>query len=305
MADYPFPDPVVETSGAQEIARDLVVLPNHDVDLVPNIGVIGGTHSVLVVDTGLGPRNARDVLDFARDYAKGRKLYLTTTHFHPEHAFGAQAFADEATYVVNRAQADDLSQKGAGYLAMFTQLGAPVARELDGTELPTPDVVFDDGYALDLGGRTVHLRPTGRAHSRGDQIVTVPDAGVLFTGDLAEAGQFAIFPWFPPHDTDVSGLRWIRVMEGLAAEQHRVVVPGHGAIGDAALLAEVRDYLRELRDETWRRRDAAVAEETVVEEVRALMVERHPEWRMREWIERGVGCLCAEHAAGDSAEGRW
>ena len=302
MADYPFPDPVVATAGAQEIARDLVVLPNHDVELVPNIGVIGGTHSVLVVDTGLGPRNARDVLDFARDYAKGRKLYLTTTHFHPEHAFGAQAFAEEATYLVNRAQADDLAQKGAGYLAMFTQLGEPVARELDGTRIPTPDVVFDGGHALDLGGRTVHLRPTGRAHSRGDQVVTVPDAGVLFTGDLAEAGQFAIFPWFPPHDTDVSGLRWIRVMEGLAAEQHRIVVPGHGAIGDAALLAEVRDYLRELRDETWRRRDADMTEETVVTEVRALMVERHPEWRMREWIEHGVGCLCAEYAAGEGGE---
>lgn len=301
MADYPFPDPIVETSGAREIAPDLVVVPNQDVDLVPNIGLIGGTHSVLVVDTGLGPRNAQKVLALATEYAKGRRLYLTTTHFHPEHAFGAQTFAGRATYLVNRTQADDLTQKGAGYLAMFTQLGEPVARELAGTRLPTPDVVFDEGYDLDLGGRTVRLRPTGRAHSRGDQVVTVPDAGVLFTGDLAEAGQFAIFPWFPPHDTDVSGLRWIEVMRKLAAEQHRVVVPGHGGIGDARLLAEVRDYLTELRDETWRRRDTAMSRETVVEEVRALMVERHPEWRMREWIERGVECLCAEHAAGGGA----
>ena len=302
MPEYPFPDPVVDTSGAQEIAPDLVVVPNHDVELVPNIGLIGGTHSVLVVDTGLGPRNAQRVLALATEYAKGRRLFLTTTHFHPEHAFGAQAFAGEATYLVNRAQADDLAQKAAGYLAMFAQLGEPVARELAGTLLPSPDVVFDGGHELDLGGRTVRLRPTGRAHSRGDQVVTVPDADLLFTGDLAEAGQFAIFPWFPPHDTDVSGTGWIRVMEELAAEQHRVVVPGHGAIGDASLLAEVRDYLRELRDETWRRRDSAVSEETVVEEVRALMIERHPEWRLREWIERGVGCLCAEHAAGGGGE---
>jgi glyoxylase-like metal-dependent hydrolase (beta-lactamase superfamily II) len=302
MSDYPYPDPVVDTSGAREIAHDLVVVPNHDVDLVPNIGVIGGSHSVLVVDTGLGARNAQRVLAFAAEYAKGRRLYLTTTHFHPEHAFGAGVFAGEATYLVNRAQADDLAQKGAGYLAMFTQLGEPVARELAGTELPTPDEVFDGGHELDLGGRTVRLRPTGRAHSRGDQVVEVPDAGVLFTGDLAEAGQFAIFPWFPPHDTDVSGVRWIRVMERLAAEPHRVVVPGHGAVGDAALLGEVRDYLRELREETWRRRDSGVSEETVVEEVRVLMIERHPEWRLREWIERGVGCLCAEHAAGEDSD---
>src|SRR5690606_40470781 len=68
----------------------------------------------------------------------------------------------------------------------------------------------------------VRLSAVGRAHSRGDQVVTVPDADVLFTGDLAETGQFAIFPWFPPHDTDVSGPGWITVMERLRSEERRV-----------------------------------------------------------------------------------
>ncbi|MGV9817539.1 MBL fold metallo-hydrolase [Nocardia xishanensis] len=297
MADYPFPDPVVETANVEEVARDLVVIANRNVDLVPNIGVIGGSHSVLVVDTGLGPRNAEKVLNFASEYARGRRLYLTTTHFHPEHAFGAHAFTGAATYLVNTAQAEDLATKGEGYLAMFTQLGEPVARELDSTRIPVPDFTYDGGYELDLGGRTVLLQPTGRAHSKGDQVVTVPDVDVMFTGDLAEAGQFAIFPWFPPHDTDVSGIRWIEVVKRLAEQRPRVVVPGHGDVGGARLLADVRDYLTELRDETWVRRDSAVAEETVAEEVRALMIERHPEWRLPEWIERGVSCLCAEHPA--------
>lgn len=290
-------NPVVQIAGVEELARDLVVIPNRRVELVPNIGIIGGEQSVLVVETGLGPGNAETVLKFAAEYAKGRKLYLTTTHFHPEHAFGAQVFAEEATFLVNRAQADDLATKGPGYLEMFRGLGAGVARHLTGVELVTPDLVYDDSYDLDLGGRVVRLRATGRAHSKGDQVVTVPDAGVMFTGDLVEAGQFAIFPWFPPHDTDVSGLRWIAVMERLAAQGPRVVVPGHGDVGGPHLLAEVRDYLRLLRDETWVRRDSAMSEETIIEEVRALMIERHPEWAGQEWIEKGVGCLCAEHPA--------
>ena len=289
-------EPVVEPSHARELARDLVVIPNHSVELVPNIGVIGGTRAVLVVETGLGPRNAEKVLAFATDYANGRRLYLTTTHFHPEHAFGAQAFAGAATYLVNSAQAADLAGKGPGYLEMFRGLGAPIARQLDGVELVTPDSVYDDAYDLDLGGRVVRLRATGRAHSKGDQVVSVPDAGVLFTGDLAEAGQFAIFPWFPPYDTDVSGLRWIEVMGRLAALAPEVVVPGHGDISGPRLLADVRDYLELLRDETWVRRASAVGEETIVAEVRALMIERHPEWVAgRDWIDKGVGCFCAEH----------
>jgi glyoxylase-like metal-dependent hydrolase (beta-lactamase superfamily II) len=297
MAEYPYPEPVVQLTGVQELGRDLVVISNRGVQLVPNIGVIGGTDAVLVVDTGMGPGNATTVLKFAVDYARGRKLYLTTTHFHPEHAFGARTFAGEATFLINKAQAEDLDTKGPGYIEMFKTLGEPVARQLEGVKLAAPDLVYDSSYDLDLGDRLVRLRATGRAHSRGDQVITVPDSGVMFTGDLVEAGQFAIFPWFPPHDTDVSGTRWIAVMRRLIEAGPRMVVPGHGDIGGPRLLDDVHEYLRLLRDETWRRRDSAVSEQTIVEEVTALMVRRYPEWEAREWIASGVGCLCAEHAS--------
>ncbi|MGW4212025.1 MBL fold metallo-hydrolase [Lentzea sp. NPDC004789] len=280
------PDPVVQVSGAVEVAPDVVVIPNEHVGLVPNIGVIGGTDAVLVVDTGLGVANASEVLAFATEIARGRRIHLTTTHFHPEHAFGASAFA--GSYVVNRAQALDLDRKGAAYLEMFRGFGGAVADRLADVSVPVPDEVFDGVRTLDLGGRSVVLRPTGRGHTLGDQVVEVPDAGVLFTGDLAETGQFAIFPWFPPHDTDVSGVGWIEVMDRLVASAPRIVVPGHGTVGGPEVLAEVRDYLRELRDETWRRRDSA----DVAAEVRAVLVERYPEWTGQEWIERGVGCFC-------------
>ncbi|MGG7575895.1 MBL fold metallo-hydrolase [Streptomyces sirii] len=297
MTDEPIPDPAVRVSDAQEIAPDVLVIPNRRVQLVPNIGVVAGTRAVLVVDTGVGTANAEQVLAFASEVAAGRRLYLTSTHFHPEHAFGAHVFADRATYLVNRAQAEDLKTKGPGYLEMFRGFGGAVARRLDGVPVPTPDVVYDDGYDLDLGGRTVRLRPTGRGHTKGDQVVEVPDAGVLFTGDLAETGQFAILPWFPPYDTDVSGVRWLAVLDRLAVARPRVVVPGHGELGGPRVLDDVRAYLRELRNETWRRHDSAMGERAIVAEVRALLIERHPEWAGREWIERGVGCLCAERAA--------
>ncbi|WP_350276060.1 MBL fold metallo-hydrolase [Kribbella sp. HUAS MG21] len=187
--------------------------------------------------------------------------------------------------------------KAAGYLEMFRGLGAPVARELADVRIPVPDVTYDGTHELDLGGRTVQLRPTGRAHSKGDQVVTVPDAGLLLAGDLVEAGQFAIFPWFPPHDVDVSGVRWIDVLDRLISERPRVVVPGHGAVGDSKLLTEVRDYLTELRDETWRRRDSKLPEATIAAEIHDLMIRRHSDWRLPEWIDRGVACLCAEYPA--------
>lgn len=287
-------EPEVQTSGAREIARDLVVIPDRRVPLVPNIGVIGGTDSVLVVDTGLGLENAERVLSFALEFARGRRLYLTTTHFHPEHACGAQVFAGAATFLVNRAQAEDLAEKGLGYLEMFKGLDEVVARRLEGVRPAVPDLVYESSYDLDLGGRIVELRATGRAHSRGDQVISVD--GVMFTGDLVEAGQFAIFPWFPPHDMDVSGTRWLAVMERLVVEEPRIVVPGHGDVGGPGLLSGVRDYLRLLRDETWVRRAAGADEERIADEVRAVLLAEYPQWSGQEWIEKGVGCFCTEHA---------
>lgn len=289
-------DPVVDTSSTTEVARDVLVIPNRGVELVPNIGVIAGTEAVLVVDTGMGLANAAKVLDLARDFADGKRLYLTTTHFHPEHAMGSAAFAGEATYLVNRTQADDLATKSDGYLAMFRGLSPQVAEQLKDVVTPAPDFVYEHAHALDLGGRVVHLRATGRGHTIGDQVIHVPDVDTLFTGDLVETGQFAIFPWFPPHDTDVSGLGWISVLDHLIAQHPTVVVPGHGDVGGADLLNEVGAYLRLLRDETWNRRDSDMPEADVIAEVSEVMVEVHPEWRGREWIATGVGCLCSEHA---------
>ena len=205
MPDYPYPDPVVQIADGQELARDLVVIPNRRVQLVPNIGVIAGTHSVLVVETGMGPRNAESVLAFATDYARGRRLYLTTTHFHPEHAFGAQVFAGQATFLINQAQADDLAAKGPGYLDNFRGLGEPVARQLEGVRLVTPDLVYDDAYELDLGGRVVRMRATGQAHTKGDQVITVPDAGVMFTGDLDKRADQRVGVGLVPGDDQAAG----------------------------------------------------------------------------------------------------
>jgi len=53
-------------------------------------------------------------------------------------------------------------------------------------------------------------------------------------------------------------------------------------------LADVGDYLELLRNETWVRRDSSMSAETIVDEVRALMIERHPDWSGQEWIEQGA-----------------
>ena len=284
------PPPVVE-KDPREVADGVYVIPDGRVPLVPNVGIVVGDRAALVIDTGMGPRNGATVRSHADRLAAGRQMFLTLTHFHPEHGYGAQAFAGDAVTVYNRAQLDELRAKGAGYVELFKTVGAPVAAELEGVELVEPEIVYDGTAKLELGGSRALLRDWGRAHTLGDQTVFLPEQRVLFTGDLVEERCFAIFPWFPPDDVDVDGHRWIEVLEELERLDPAIVVPGHGDVGGPELIATAREYLELLRDETARLADEGATEDDLAAELDRSLRALHPDWAQPEWIAFGARCF--------------
>lgn len=283
QSEPPVPD--VDPSGLIEIGDGVFVIPDRRVPLVPNIGIILGTDAALVVDCGMGPKNGERVLQAAQGVAGDRRLILTLTHFHPEHGFGAQAFKGKAEISYNRAQADELAAKGLGYLEMFRGFGPTIAAALEGTELVQPDQTWDsERTTLDLGGRTVVLRSWGKAHTLADQVVWLPDDGILFTGDLAENRIFPIFPWFPPGDADIDAARWREALTDMSGMAPHIVVPGHGEMGDAGILMAVGTYL----DRIEARVDDLISEgmdtDAMVGAITDEMVASHPDWDAPEWI---------------------
>jgi glyoxylase-like metal-dependent hydrolase (beta-lactamase superfamily II) len=292
------PAPSVDPGGLTEIADAVWLIPDRRVPLVPNVGIVLGDEAALVVDTAMGPANGRLVLEAARSLAGPRRLLLTVTHFHPEHGFGAQAFAGVAHSVYNRAQLDELRDKGDGYLTMFRTFAPTVEQALDGVELVEPDETYSGTSSLDLGGRSVLLRETGLAHTRGDQVVVVDDAGVLFTGDLVEQGCFPIFPYFPPDDVDVDGSAWIDVLAGLEELGAEVVVPGHGAAGGVEVIATQRAFMEELRSASYRAADEGRSADEAVAELEAGLQALHPDWTQPEWVGFGIRCFHAERVGG-------
>lgn len=270
----PVTAPPVVHGSPTEVAAGVWVVPDGRVPLVPNVGVIVGDRAALVVETGLGPQSGARTHAIARELAGDRPLLLTLTHFHPEHGWGAQAFAD-ATVVYNRTQRDELRAKADGFMQMFRGLGDAVARELEGVEFVAPHVVYDGAAELDLGGKLVQLRTWGAAHSAGDQAVLLPEERVAFLGDLAE-NRF--FPIFPPNDPDVDGDRWIAVLEELERLDPTVVVPGHGEVGDAGLLTVNREYLQSLRSETQRLAAEGKDAEAIIGTLTPQLLGRHADW---------------------------
>lgn len=283
------PLPNVDAAAIKEVASDVFVISDRRIPLVPNIGIIRGSDSVLVVDTGMGPSNGKRALDAAKRLAGSRRLILTITHFHPEHGFGAQAFKGAARITYNSAQRDELRAKGQAYLDMFQGFGPGVVQALVGTEIVMPDDVYDGASAeIDLGGRKVELRTFGLAHTRGDQIVWLPAEKILFMGDLAEERIFPIFPWFPPNDADLNAARWVKILIELEGWQPKIVVPGHGNVGGAEILATVRNYMLDLGKRVAAERKAGKDADAIVAELAPKIRAEHPDWDAPEWIDFAI-----------------
>lgn len=101
MSQYTNRSPVVQPELAREIAPGVMVIPDQYINLVPNVGIVIGTDAVLVIESGMGIENGQRVLHKAMEVAGSKPLLFTTTHFHPEHAFGTQVFKGHATILTN------------------------------------------------------------------------------------------------------------------------------------------------------------------------------------------------------------
>lgn len=280
---------VVDPSYLVEVSPGVHVIEDRDhVLLVPNVTIITGADAVLVVDTGLGIENGRRVLEIAKRLAGDKRLYLTLTHFHPEHGFGAQVFKGQATIIYNRAQRDELLKKGSSYLRLFTErLG--VAEALKGVQFVMPDVVYEREAEIDLGGRVVKLSYHQPAHTLGDQVISVPEQGVVILGDLLETNSFPIFPWFPDiQDTDVDPLNWREILRMVERSNPKIVIPGHGRVGTVADVVEAGRHLDAVREAVIQRCAAGHELATIQAELTPVLRTQHPDWQLQDWISKEI-----------------
>jgi glyoxylase-like metal-dependent hydrolase (beta-lactamase superfamily II) len=282
--------PLVQPELARQIAPGIIVIPDQRLDLVPNSGIVIGADAVLVIDCGLGRENGKRVLRKAMEVAGEKPLLLTNTHFHPEHAFGAEVFKGHATIITNTTQADELQEKGAFYLALFRDLGPGVREALEGVEIVMPDETYQGEKVIDLGGKQVVLRELP-GHTRGDQIVFLPDEQVLFTGDLVENRLFPIF-----FDQDASVKQWVEALAHMIHLSPAMVVPGHGEVGTVELLREFQDHLISVREEVNRRINDGQALELIDQEGARIIKERYQEWENDMWIPFEIRSVYAELA---------
>jgi glyoxylase-like metal-dependent hydrolase (beta-lactamase superfamily II) len=209
----------------------------------PNIAIVTGTRATLVVDTGLGPRNGATLARVAAKLsAPNAKLYLTTTHFHPEHAAGDAGFPPTTILIRNEMQQREMDLHGTELLTTFSSRNAQWKELLADVKLRTPDVLYTDEAKVDLGNATVRLLWFGGAHTKGDELIFVEPDRTLVSGDVVQNKTV-------PNIASDGGTpgSWLSVLDKIAALNALHVLPDHSAPGDGSLVAQEKAFITDIR----------------------------------------------------------
>ena len=266
------PPPMVKENATVKLGPHSYAIPDGNVVLVPNVGIVVGSKATLVVDTGMGPKNGAIVMREVAKVSRNADIYLVTTHFHAEHVAGIAAFPKQTKYVISRVQQQDLDELGADLTQRFASGNAVIGDLLKDAPVRKADILFDREYRIDLGGVNVRLLALGSTHTRGDTMVFVEQDKVLYAGDV-------VMPRVPVAFSQTSSARvWEDVLAQLTPLGATVVVPAHGDIGTGAMIAEQRAAFAGLRT----RVRALKAQGTPVDDaVKTLTMEferEHPGW---------------------------
>jgi glyoxylase-like metal-dependent hydrolase (beta-lactamase superfamily II) len=212
----------------------------------PNIGIIVGTTGTLVVDTGLGAKNGQIVAEVARRLStNGQKLYLTTTHYHTEHASGDIGFPAGTIEIRPRAQQTEMDTEEPKHVEINRSRSPVDAALLEGFHVRQADVLFDKTHTLDLGGGVAaKLYWFGTAHTKGDELIMAAPDDVLFSGDVVQnktGPNFFIC-------TECTPKKWVAVLDQVAKTlKPKIIVPDHSAVGDISLIAQERDFMEDIQ----------------------------------------------------------
>jgi glyoxylase-like metal-dependent hydrolase (beta-lactamase superfamily II) len=211
----------------------------------PNTGVIIGDEGVMIVDAQATPAMAQAVINRVRSVTDKPITHVLLSHYHAVRVLGASAYKDAEMIIASDATRDLIVERGKQDMA--SEIGR-FPRLFRGQEtipgLTWPTVTFSGELSIWLGKREVRLSRPGRGHTAGDTIAWVPDAGVMFSGDLVEYKSAC-------YCGDAHFADWPKTIRRLSAYEPKALVPGRGdaLVGKAkvrAAMAGTTDFLTTL-----------------------------------------------------------
>lgn len=289
-----------------------------------NVVAVASEKGILVVDTtGLPSTAAKMRRIIEKEFGRTDFAYVINTHYHWDHSFGNQVFADAAIighdnvipgmagdkayiprWIANlerQLQSETTrlksvqagSEEARNIQAFLTTLKRQINDFKNEFVSTPPSTTFSDQMVLDLGDLTVKLNYFGRAHSTSDIFIHIPEEGILITGDLfLDQRWVPLFAGQSVLDID----RWLEVLHRAldGDDAPSKVIPGHMDIWEAKKLAMWRDYIKTLWEGLKKAKEQGLSLEQVKEKFPLqkqyyyLKERGHSEERIRTFHERNI-----------------
>jgi glyoxylase-like metal-dependent hydrolase (beta-lactamase superfamily II) len=235
-----------------------------------NAGFVIGDDGVLVIDSFFNEDAARALVAEIRALTPKPIRYVVNTHYHADHTGGDQVLREAGAIIIAHRNVRGWVRTNNIHL-----LGDRITPELRARieTLALPDLVTDNELTVWLGSRRIVVR-TVLGHTGGDLTVHVPDAKVLFCGDM-------LWRRMAPNLIDGSVKEWAatdaKFLQIPNSSQTRYV-PGHGDVADASDVGEFRSYLLELQRFVGEGRKAKLKDDALVTYVAPKLRALHPDW---------------------------
>ena len=202
-----------------------------------NAGFVIGDDGVLVIDTFQDPRPAKALLADIRKLTPLPIRFVVNTHYHLDHVNGNDVFAAAgATIVAHR------NVRAWMRTENIKMLDPPVTPEKKARveSLTLPTVVHDNHLDLYLSSRRINVRYYP-GHTGGDSVVWIPDAHLVFCGDM-------LWKQHVPNLIDATTKTWVDSLDAMQKDYGPSIwVPGHGGVANAQDVLAFRKYLADLR----------------------------------------------------------
>lgn len=233
-----------------------------------NSGFVIGDDGVVVIDTFVSADAGKALLGEIQKITKLPVKFVVNTHYHLDHVAGNGVYAATGAVVIAHHNVRDWIH--TENLKFFGPTPKPEQKSMvEG--LYSPDLTYDDVIELYLGSRLVTVRYFP-GHTGGDSVVIVPDAQVVFTGDLFWRKTL-------PNLIDGTTDKWAETDTKLAADfPNAKFVSGHGDVGTADDVKEFGGYLTDLRAAVGQGIKTGLAGDALVNAVTAQIQPKYGKW---------------------------
>ena len=253
----PPPNPAGQAAAGRNLPATLrQIIPDHYVysSTTYNSGVIVTSEGVVVLDALNSEAVARAQREAMAGAIPQPIRMLVSSTFHNNYSKGNIAYADVLKIGHDNYRTD---------LVELMQREKVSAAE---QRARLPNQTFRDRMTLHLGGKEIQILYVGRAHTRGDSIIFVPQDRIVYLSELYFADQFLFI-------NDGYGLDWLRALDTIAALDADIFVPGHGPIpadprDTRQGLGRFRQMLVDVRDTVQREIARGATEDQAVASIR-------------------------------------